>query len=166
MIKHQQHSFAGNVFANYKYTRTDPSTPRRDGPLASVWAERLEVKPKLLTTEDTTDALPFCLFSFLWLLHSFFLPLSRVDLHLPSYLLSPNTPSPLTENSHRPPTVSDKGGGRKESSPAHGNFLRRQAQRKNWTQISWEWQNSRDCILMLQLLHTLVVICSHKKICQ
>lgn len=64
--------FAGNVFANYRYTRTEPSTLHRDGPLASACAERLEVKPKLLTTEDTTDALPFCLFSFLWLLHSFF----------------------------------------------------------------------------------------------
>lgn len=57
-----------------------------------------------------------------------------------------SNPFSLSPSSHQPPTDSHKGGGRKNR-PAHGNFLRRQAQHKDWTQISWMWQSSRDCSL-------------------
>lgn len=54
----------------------------------------MKAKPKLLSAQDRTDALSFCLFSSLWLLHFFLLSLlNLIDLHLPSYLLSPYNPS-------------------------------------------------------------------------
>lgn len=106
--------------------------------------EGLEAQPKLLSTQDTTDALSFCLFSSLWL----FL-LNLLDLHLyilPSVTVIPYSLTFFFFCTIHPLTLM-KGGG-PNNCPAHGNFPTQQAvQHKDWTQISWMWQSSRDCSL-------------------
>lgn len=124
---------------------------------------KLQVKIKLLTAQDTTDVRSFCRFSLLWLFFFF----NRWTLLIFTFLLTFCCPNLLLTSSPHPPThwLWQRRGMRKQSHPWE------LPQRTGTTQKTG--LRSAECgktlqsvVCMLQLLHTLPVICSHKKICQ
>lgn len=121
--------------------------------------ETLEAKPTLWRTQVTTDALSFSLISSLSLLH-FPLLLNLLNLCCTSHRLTP-TRSAFLFTIHLLSLVR----GSLKNCPIRGNFpndslpQRLDSDQMNATML-WRVHATQ------QLLHTLLVICSHKKICQ
>lgn len=107
---------------------------------------------------------------------TFALTFSTDDLHLPSYLLSPpNTPLTAATTTYweLSPSVhclqqeeGVVGGGVVVPPMGTSSSRRNNTEKKSGLRSARRDKTPETCNLTLQLLHTLVVICSHKKICQ
>lgn len=161
---HQTRSLA-NLFADCERCHCGWSRPplRRTGSSSWSW----ETGGQTQTADNRRYnrcshilSLQFCL--------TFALTFSTDDLHLPSYLLSlPNTPPPPPPLTIRPLSPTWGGGGGGGCVLSRPWELPRATRRKiSDSDLRGETKLQRLDNLSLQLLHTLVVICSHKEICQ